>query len=135
MIDQLVGAMKCELCGGPLEIDETVTINDYSIIISANETNVFDKVEDIVTKYLVYKCLNCGQTFKYTYKDLEKNIRKKITEKVLMLIVKGQIDASSCLQDKFLIYCGKCNGLDGLGSCTESIFNKCEINRFPINEL
>ena len=135
MIDQVTGLMRCELCGGNVILDKDATIDDYSIMLTANYLNIYEKIDDIVGKYLVYSCPSCEATFKYTYKDLERNLRKEITEKTLMLVVKGQIESNFKIEDKFLIYCGKCNGLDGFGSCTKTIFNKCEIKRFPLNEL
>jgi DNA-directed RNA polymerase subunit M/transcription elongation factor TFIIS len=135
MIDRIIGSMQCEICGGGIVLDEDATISDYSIMLADSHSNIYEKIEDIVGKYLVYSCSICGATFKYTYKDLERSFRKDITEKTLMLVVKGQIESNFNVKDKFLVYCGKCNGLDGFGSCTKTIFNKCEIKRFPLNEL
>jgi hypothetical protein len=135
MLNQIMGVLECEVCGSGLVLDESATIDDYSLMRNANSLNFTDKIDEIINKYLVYSCTVCKSKFKYTYKDLEKSLRKKITEKVLMLVVKGQIDTYFSFEDGFLVYCGKCKGLDGQGSCTKTIYKKCEIKRFPLNEL
>lgn len=135
MLNNMIGMMMCDLCGSNIVIDESATLSDYAIMLSVNSSNITDKIDEILNKYLIYTCTSCGRSVKYSYKDLESNMRKQITKKVLMMIIKNQIDFNFEIQDKFLIYCGKCTGLDGIGSCTKSIYNKCDIKRFPINEL
>lgn len=133
MLGSLVDKIDCEICGGELELSSSETINDYSSSIISNASNVFDKVEELIGKYLVYKCYTCHAKYKYTYKDLEKVLRKSLTQRMLMLVVRGKIINSEAIRDKFLFYCGKCNGYDGNGSCPKSVYNKCEIKRFPLN--
>lgn len=133
MIDNLIDKIDCEICGGELELSTSETIDDYSISLIANASNVFDKVEELIGKYLVYKCVICHAKYKYTYKDLEKALRKSLTQKMLMLVVRGEIVNSEAIRDKFFFYCGKCNGYDGNGSCPKTVYNNCEIKRFPLN--
>lgn len=134
MINGLANKMECEVCGGTLLFSPTSTIDDYTIAITANATNVFDKVEEIIGKYLVYECYDCHAKYKYTYKELEKALRKDLTQRVLMLVVKGVIENNNILQDKLFFYCGKCSGCDGNGSCSKTVYNNCDIKRFPLNE-
>lgn len=135
MYENLIGSINCELCGGILILDEGATVDDYSIVVSANIDNLFDKVENIIGKYLVYKCTICGAIYKYTYKDFEKALRKKMTERLLFSIAHGFIKNNIVLSDSYLYYCGKCSGFDGTGCCPKSIYDKCIIKRFPINGL
>jgi hypothetical protein len=135
MLSSLIDKIDCEICGGELELSTSETIDDYTIVVTANTTNIFDKVDEIIGKYLVYKCHTCHAKYKYTYKDLEKALRKSLTQKMLMLVVRGDIINSNVLQDKFFFYCGKCNGYDGNGSCPKMVYNNCEIKRFPLNGL
>ncbi len=135
MIGTLSDVVKCEVCEGVLEFDQQATIKDYSLVVQTNVTNVFEKIDEIIGKYLVYVCSSCGQVYRYTYKDLEQKLRKNLTERLLMLIVRGEIIENPSLHDKYVVYCGKCGGYDGQGSCTKTIFNKCEIKRFPVYEL
>jgi hypothetical protein len=134
MINGLSNKIECEICSGMVIFSSTLTMDDYSIAVTANATNIFDKVNEIIGKYLVYECIDCHAKYKYTYKELEKSLRKDLTQRVLMLVVKGIIENSNILQDKFFFYCGKCNGYDGNGSCPKTTYNNCDIKRFPLNE-
>jgi hypothetical protein len=127
--------IKCEVCRGYIELDSEETVKDFSRILDIKTSEVFSKVEDIINVYLVYRCTACGHLVKYTYKELEKELRKALTAKLLFMSVKGEITHVKALIGKYFVYCGKCNGFDGQGSCPISVFEKCEIKRFPLNEL
>lgn len=132
----LTDSLKCEVCGNNIDFDYSATEDDYKIAVSATPATIYDKVDDIINKYLVYKCHTCGQVYRYTYKDIEKAMRRKLTEKVLLLLVHNNIsNKPAAALEKFLVYCGKCTGLDGSGSCTKTVFKKCEIKRFPTDVI
>ncbi len=133
MLGKLLDKIDCEICGGELEMSSSATVDDYALTLIANANNVFDKVEELIGKYLVYECFTCHAKYKYTYKDLERFLRKSLTQKMLMLVVRGDIINSEAVRDKFFFYCGKCNGYDGSGSCPKTVYNNCEIKRFPLN--
>jgi hypothetical protein len=134
MLSKLSNDIECEICGGGIDFDNELTITDYAIAITANVLDIDEKVDDIINKHLVYRCRSCGHVFKYTYKDIERVMRRKLTEKTLLLIVHDRVKSNTKISmEKFFIYCGKCQGIDGTGCCTKSIFEKCEIKRFPIN--
>ena len=135
MLDKFVGLLECELCKGALKIDIDGTVDDYIIYASINSHNIFDKITDIIGKYIVYKCQVCGQIHKYTHKDLEYIVRKKLTERCFLLLSRGAVSKINFSSSSFLIYCGKCGGMDGKGSCFKEVYNSCEIKRFPINVL
>ena len=134
MINGLANKIDCEICGGTLMFSESSTVDDYAVTITVNASNIFDKVEEIIGKYLVYECRDCRAKYKYTYKELEKVLRKELTQRMLMLAAKNVVINNNILQDKFFFYCGKCGGCDGNGSCTKTAYNNCEIKRFPLNE-
>ena len=135
MINGIANKIECEICGGTLMFSPASTVDDYTIAVTADATNIFDKVEEIIGKYLVYECYDCHAKYKYTYKELEKALRKDLTQRMLMLVVIDMVASNTnILQNKFFFYCGKCNGYDGNGSCPKSIYNNCEIKRFPLNE-
>lgn len=131
MFNKLNDIILCEFCGQNIEFDPELTLTDYSNHLNLEVKDVSSKVEDIIGNYLVYRCSSCNSTFKFTYKDIEFNLRKKLTEKLLILIAKGSMMSNLSLYDKYFIYCGKCKGVTGTGSCTKSVFNTCEIKRFP----
>jgi hypothetical protein len=134
MFGKFVNEIRCEACGGELYFDYSATTNDYQVLMSESNINVYDKIEDIINKHLVYKCYSCGHLHRYTYKHIEMIVRKKVTERVLLSMVRDQVpNIANITMEKFFIYCGKCLGIDGTGRCTKSVFNKCSIKRFPIN--
>ena len=126
--------LKCTICGESLYLDGDSTIDEYSIYMSMNATNFSDKIDDIINDYLVYVCEGCGKTHKYTTKDVERLFRKELTKRALLVLINDLVDPNKIMFERYLIYCNKCQGFDGKGSCPKSIFDKCEIKRFPIDE-
>lgn len=135
MLENLIGVTKCEICGGALKLDAKATVLDYAFVMDISANNIFDKIESIVGKYLVYSCMSCGYSYKYTYKELEKFLRKQLTEQFLLAVVHGDVRKNPALTDKYFVYCGKCSGYDGQGACPKTIFNNCKIKRFPTNDI
>lgn len=94
-----------------------------------------DKIVDsMVAEYLVYKCNKCGAVDKYTFREIEKVERKKLSKFVIDIISKGELRKSAVLKPnrpRVLVYCGKCGGLDGKGSCLKEDYEKCELKRLP----
>ena len=135
MISDFSELIRCELCQGVLEASQEDTIKDYAMIMNVDSVNIFDTVDALLNKHIVYVCVSCGNKVKYTYKDIEYIFRRTLTEKFLLLAVKDLIGDIQVLKDKYFIYCGKCQGFDGQGSCPKTMFEKCEIKRFPVNGL
>jgi hypothetical protein len=93
-----------------------------------------DKLKDgIVSEILVMVCNQCGVQVRYTFKEIEKEIRKKLSNRLLTMIAKGSIPDPATIRkaDRIYIYCGKCNGYDGKGSCHKYIYDNCIIKRLP----
>jgi len=135
MLGNFLDTAKCELCQGTLVADLESTMDDYAIVMNTNTINIFENVDLLLNKYIVYTCTSCGNKVKYTYKELERIFRKVLTEKLLMLVVKGLMTDVEAITGQYFIYCGKCQGFDGRGGCPILVFDKCEIKRFPVNEL
>lgn len=135
MIDKFVDVLVCEICGGSLYLDADTTVDEYTIFLASTPRNLSDSIDKIMMDFSVYVCATCGHIHKYTTKEVERFLRKKLTERALLILARGFVTPENILQSKFIIYCGKCQGSDGKGSCPRSIFDKCEIKRFPINEL
>lgn len=133
MFDKMASEIKCEVCGNDISFIFDKTVDDYIILSKVNAVNVYDSVDKIINKHLVYRCNLCGQLYRYTYKEIELMIRKKIVEKALTVLASTQIPSiSRVFMDKYMIYCGKCTGIDGSGCCTKTIYEKCDIKRFPV---
>jgi hypothetical protein len=134
MLNRYEDVLRCDICGQFLQFDGDSTVEDYTVLMTTNVHNIHDKVDDLLNDYLVYTCNSCGRKHKYTTKKVEFLLRKDLTKKALMVLIKGLMSETEFITDSYLIYCGKCQGLDGKGGCSKSIYNSCEIKRFPINE-
>ena len=128
-------AIKCELCGGQVYFDGDSTVDEYAIYMAMAAENLSGTLDELINDYLVYVCVNCGRKHKYTTKQVERFLRKSLTERALMLLINDMIDEKTFITDKYLIYCGKCQGLDGKGCCPRSIYDKCQIKRFPADGI
>lgn len=126
--------LKCEFCGSTALIYRPMdTFNNYEQF----DTEVIDikkVINDPNNNYLIFKCMMCEALIKYTFKDIEKNIKNGIYEYIVGSIARDQYKNISSIETtkKFFIYCGKCKGWDGKGSCPVEVFDKCELKRIPI---
>lgn len=135
MLDSLKDLKKCELCGGDLLLNTISTFSNYRSEIVTLIDDVNSKVDEIIGRYLVYSCTNCGFEYKFTYRTVEMLLRKRLTQKALVSIISSNFKPSYVLGCKFYIYCGKCSGLDGSGSCPKEMYDMCDVKRFPVYEL
>ena len=93
-----------------------------------------DKLRDgVISDILVFICDSCDAEVRYTFKEVELQARKRLTEILLTQIAKGDMPDPGVARkiDRTLIYCGKCGGFDGKGSCPGYIFDGCELKRLP----
>ena len=64
----------CENCGdyAKLDIDPSATIEAYR---AEGRENVSIIQPTLIWDYLIYSCGICGNTYKYTYRDVEYKVR------------------------------------------------------------
>lgn len=115
--------------------DQNHTFLDYSL----PETFVLDDVDKIVDgimcQYLIYRCNKCKSIEKFTYKEIERRERKRMSMLVMNSAARGEIEKALLRSgNRVLMYCGKCNGLDGKGACLVETYRNCKLKRLP-NEL
>jgi len=125
--------IKCPFCKeGIMKYRQQATCDAYSLPEAFILDDVDKLVDGIIGEYLVYVCNKCGSVERYTYKELERLERKRISDIVINSAARGEIvKAATLRKNKVLIYCGKCNGLDGKGSCLIETFKRCKIKRLP----
>ena len=72
--------LSCEHCGlvGELDIDQIATTNAYADD-GRNSSSIVPTT--LIWDYLVYRCSTCGKEYKYTYKDVERNVREYFSKK------------------------------------------------------
>lgn len=124
--------IDCEACGEDLMVDLHETSEDYykDINYLINETG--DIIEATLQKYLIYKCPLCKGIYKYTYKDWEERIRRKIAKEIMevrKVKVFSEINPRSVNADHGLSFCGQCSGYAGDGSCLNDIITQCPIRK------
>jgi len=131
MLDTIIKDVTCEACNNKLIFNYYETIDAFKDSADLTTTNIIDGVDSIVDKYLVFTCNGCDAKYRYTYKDIDKVVRYNIFKSLLLLLTQEQIKKNNKSSDCVMIYCGKCTGYDGQGSCLSNIFNKCDIKKFP----
>jgi hypothetical protein len=125
--------LECEKCGGMIQIDEYLTAEEYGKDMDYLVDEVGHLVESTIQKYLVYRCISCDATYRFTYKDWEKHIRVKVA-KIAMDLRKQKMFAEDINPmmidpDNGLEYCGQCDGYDGEGNCLVDIIKQCTIRK------
>lgn len=71
--------VKCESCGRDMDIDYGATIRAYYDEGRPDKDN-FINPATIIWDYLVYSCYTCGESHKYTFRDIELRVRKHFSE-------------------------------------------------------
>lgn len=133
MFNEISNSLKCSFCEeGNLYYNQRLTFIDYTSPTSFTLDDIDDIVDGIINQYLVYECDNCGSYSRFTMRDLEKKIRKHMSAIAMTLISNGTVSMySHSVDDKVMIYCGKCNGMDGNGACSANIYKECKLKRLP----
>lgn len=131
MLNSLIQHLNCEVCGHNLIYAPKTTLDTYSKELDIIIENVEFKVDDIIGRFLIYECPICKKFYRYTYKDIETIIRINMTKEALLAIAMRQMKNMTYIRGSVLIYCGKCTGFDGNGSCTKKIYDNCKIKRLP----
>jgi ribosomal protein S27E len=129
----ILNDLKCEVCGDHLVHEGEETIKAFEEAIDLNYKSFLNGVDKIVGQFLVYRCQGCHGLFRYTYKEAERLMRKSATELVLFKMAREFVYEDP--HAKYFIYCGKCSGFDGKGSCPKSVYEKCPIKEFPIDVI
>jgi DNA-directed RNA polymerase subunit M/transcription elongation factor TFIIS len=134
-IESIVENVTCDICGSDISFNKQATVEAYKKTSDPKMDDILGSIDDILERYLVYSCNMCGAHYRYTYKELEKVMRRKVLERVLLVHAREYFEVSPIQLEKYLVYCGKCPGYDGSGRCPKTVFHKCKIKEFPVNEI
>ncbi len=126
--------INCPFCESmSFSFDPQNTVMAYINPLTFTLDDMGQVVDKCITEYTVFSCADCGAKVKYTYKDIEKRIRQAMTINALQILTqKGLMENTLPTgKSRVHIYCGKCNGFDGKGSCPIKVYKECEIKRLP----
>lgn len=135
MLSNLWSGLKCGVCEtGSLSYDSRETFQAYT----DKELFVLDDIETLtdglIANFLVFRCVDCGTNYRYTYKDIDELVRRDISNRVMDMYAKGELVGATTQSkelERVFVYCGKCNGYDGNGSCLLKIFEECKLKKLP----
>lgn len=135
MFSQMIKSIKCEICGHKLRFSQSDTFQAWQDSDIFRLDDIDKLIDGVISDILVLICDNCEITYRYTFKELEKIFRKKLSDQILTMIAKSDLPDPGSMKktDRLLVYCGKCNGHDGKGACPRMIYDKCELKRLPKN--
>lgn len=134
MLSDMIRKLPCDFCEKGKMIysqRETMEAWQHAEVFRLDD---IDKLKDgIISDILVFICTECGAKIRYTLKEAEKKFRKNLSDRILTMIAMGDIPDPGSFRkvNRAYIYCGKCNGYDGKGSCPVPIYKNCKLKRLP----
>ena len=134
MLSKIENNLECDFCEhGLLKYSPAETFEAYFSPESFSLEKIGDIIDETINEYLVFECSVCKAVVKYTYKDVEKKIRKNMYDKIIFALAMKDFKDSGAIgfTNRTLVYCGKCQGFDAKGSCPIKIFNKCKLKKLP----
>jgi len=126
--------LKCDFCElGVLNLDTVNTMDSFTESELFTYKDAVAYVDKTIDRPMVYVCDTCGAQTKYTIKDVLRKQRDQLLQQVLEQVMVHRVynEHSDSSPPHILIYCGKCTGQDGKGSCKAEIHNKCDLKEFP----
>ncbi len=125
--------IQCDDCGDDLIADEMATLDEYMKDADYLVDDQGKVVEESIQQYLIYKCLLCEKTYKFTYKEWEAKYRQVIAQLAMemrkQVMFSNDINPQIINSDNGLEYCGQCSGYAGDGHCLVDIIKQCTIRK------
>lgn len=135
MLDKMLNRIDCPICGAEdLQYNPIKTMYSWSVPEVFKLEDVDKLVDGIISDVLIFECFHCKAEVRYTFKEIEKLHRKKLSDNLLTLLARDEIEVNPNAtkpSERVLIYCGKCSGFDGRGACPIFIHKDCKLKRFP----
>jgi hypothetical protein len=129
----MIEYLKCQVCGGNLSFNMVDTVESYTDPDAYNVDDINDYAQQMTQEYTSFKCLGCNTNVRLTIREMEKMVRDAAIKMAVSLVSRETILGNDGLHPKrkVMVYCGKCNGFDGMGSCFIDTFEECNLKRFP----
>jgi len=125
--------ISCDKCDGDLRINDFLTTEEYMKDSDYFIDELGKLQDDSVQQYLIYKCIQCEELYKFTYKEWEERMRIRTAREVMGLrkqkMFEQDINPYNIDPDNGLEYCGQCDGYDEEGNCLTDIIKQCTIRK------
>jgi hypothetical protein len=134
MFSDMIRYLPCNFCEkGRLMYNQRLTLEAWQHPDIFRMDDIGNLKDNIISDVLVMACNTCDAEVRYTLKEIEKQFRKNLSDRIFTMIVQGDApDPGSVMKaSRLYYYCGKCNGFDGKGACPKSIYDNCELKRMP----
>jgi len=134
MFSQMFGSLPCNECkDGKIYYDQRLTTEAWLRPEIFTLDDVDKIIDSTISEILVFTCIKCGAQVRYTFKEVEKKFRKKLSIRLLTLIAVKSLPNILAVEsmERVMFYCGKCSGYDGKGSCPFVVFNECKLKKMP----
>jgi hypothetical protein len=134
MFSDMIRYLSCDSCGnGRLMYNQRLTMEAWQQPEVFRLDDIGKLKDDIISDILVMVCTQCDSQVRFTLKEIEKEFRKNLSNRLFTMISRNDIPdpGSNRKTDRIFVYCGKCNGYDGKGACPRHVYNNCELKRLP----
>jgi len=127
--------LKCEVCNSDqMQLDNITQLENIPFDEISGYKEVERYVDNELSQLMVFRCMLCNNVVNYTIKDLLDIRRRQVKDYILEQLVAYRsfsfhADATAAY---VLIYCGRCHGQDGKGSCRVDFYNQCDIKEIPV---
>jgi len=129
----MFGSLPCNECGGKIYYDQRLTSEAWLRPEIFTLEDVYKLIDSTISEILVFTCIKCNTQVRYTFKEVEKQFRKKLSIRLLTLVAVGNLPNLTSVEsiEKVMFYCGKCSGYEGKGSCPLIVYRDCNLKKIP----
>jgi len=134
MFSDMIRHLSCSSCeDGRLYYSQKETMEAWQQPEIFTLDDIGKLKDGIISEILVMICNQCGSQIRYTLKEIEKEFRKNLSDRIFTMIGRGDVPDPGSFRraDRTYVYCGKCGGYDGKGACPRYVYDKCELKRLP----
>lgn len=123
----------CDKCKSIVLPDERATLESFLQEVDYIKDDLGEICDIAVNNYIIYKCQQCGTTYRYTLPEVEQKFREQIAHEVKIVrkryVMKHDVPVGTVDPDNGLEFCGRCVGVDDEGNCFTDIIKQCSFRR------
>jgi len=134
MFSFMVKSLPCEECDdGEIYYDHRETFDAWTQPEIFRLDDVDKLIDGVINEVLVFICNKCETQYRFTFKEIEKKFRKILSNKIITMVATRNLPDPGTVRksNRVFIYCGKCSGYDGKGSCPLIVYEDCGLKKLP----